>query len=635
MNVRKKDFQQLDAALLRQMMQHMPHVVSVVDRQRRLVWVNLLDEKELESIVGRRVEEFINEAATHVAAEAIEMAFTTGKATKYEAIGQRPGRPAIWYDTTVVPLPTEGASEPHAMLLSIDITQQHRAEQALKDSEHRFRMVTETSPDTILIVDADHRVVYLNRDPPPESGATRADLIGRTVEQLTHASDADKARVAVDRALTLGEPETYEVRGGVSGRDYINRVMRLPGEGSGPQALITATDVTEQRRADEKQAALQAQLQQSQKLEVVGQLAGGVAHDFNNVLLVIRSHLDFAMAAAEQREDVMPELRTIAAAAERASDMTRRLLTIGRRAHYAPTNFDLADFARRTMMLLDRMMPESIEVELQEAKGPFPVFADSAQLEQVLINICLNARDAISDVGKITVSVDHSSAEAAADTTHAFALRVTDTGEGMTDAVMSRIFEPFFTTKAPGKGTGLGLSMAHSIVTENGGQVDVVSSKGGGTTFSILLPRAGTPRTPNSTFAPSDREYPAGIARLLVAEDEPSVRAVVVRILKRAGYDVLEAENGKQAIELFRENAEGIDLVLLDAVMPLLGGKEAYEEITRMRPDVPVLFSSGYLADTLPPSFLASHGLQVLTKPYRPAALIGAVHDALLAARKR
>lgn len=617
----------VDEFRMRQMLEHLPFFAIMVDRTRRFVWVNRLDPTLTpDQVLGQYVDQFIHPESLPTTIETIERAFTRREIGHYEARAYGEGQVNTWYGTTVVPLPPNENGDERALLLSNDVTKQHLAEEALQASEQRFRVLTESSPDLIAIVDHEQRVLYLNRAPAAETGLRVADVISKTIRELTHRDQGDLAESTVARVLKSGEPGRYEAQGALDDRSYVCRVIRISPENESPKALITTTDVTAQRRADAEREVLEAQLQQSQKLEAIGQLAGGVAHDFNNLLLVIQNHVEFAGNALAAGGDPRPELAAIMTAAERAQEVTQGLLTIGRRQPRKAQVFDLSELVVSSMRLWRRMIPESIDVDLDLMDIAF-IDADRTQIEQVLMNLCLNARDAITGTGRIQVRVTRRDLEDELQQGW-LSLIVHDTGSGMAPATLARAFEPFFTTKPPGKGSGLGLSMVHSLTTQNGGRLSIESASGKGTKVCISFPEVAQHVKSDAQPAPM-RVVSKQSGTILVTEDDALVRGIVVRVLHEAGYRVLEAANGQEAVDLFISQQAHIDLVILDAVMPGLGGKEAYERIIQLRPGAKVLFSSGYSAEALPESFLKAHGIVVLAKPYRPTTLLTAVERAL------
>ncbi len=389
--------------------------------------------------------------------------------------------------------------------------------------------------------------------------------------------------------------------------------------------FAVARDVTEQR-------ALELQLRQSQKMDAVGQLAGGLAHDFNNLLLAIMVNTEIAQQRCGAEHELAGHLSDIARASQRASDLVKQLLAFARRRPSQMAPLDLNKALASLSMMVRRLMPENVEINLATASTPAIVDADPAQLEQVLLNLCLNARDAMPDGGKLsieteTVHIDGHQPELGLATGRYAVISVTDTGTGIALDVRDRIFEPFFTTKAPGKGTGLGLATAYAIIKQHSGVLGVESEPGKGSKFRAYLPlsssAASSPATGELENAPSLR-LAAGKGTILVAEDEDLVRSAVTSILRRAGYVVLAARDGVEALELL-ESGCGAQLVLLDIVMPRLGGPETLVHIRRRWPKLKVILSSGYgdAANAL------AMGAALLDKPYRAEELLRRVEEEL------
>ncbi|MFO0693888.1 MAG: ATP-binding protein [Polyangiales bacterium] len=395
-------------------------------------------------------------------------------------------------------------------------------------------------------------------------------------------------------------------------------------------------DVTEERRTEEAKATLERQLQHAQKLESIGLLAGGIAHDFNNLLTVIGSATTFAENDLEKDPARAREsLALVARAARRAGELTRRLLAFSRQEPTRRTLLRPNDLVSDVSLLLRRLVREAVELDVELGTEAGLVRADPAQLEQVLVNLTVNAADAIVGVGRIAVrttvqTVDGAKAAAipGARPGRYVRISVSDTGLGIPDEVRERIFEPFFTTKPTGSGTGLGLSVVYGIVEQHGGFLEVESAPERGSTFHVHLPQA--------EGEPEAREEPAGLVapprgseRLLLVEDDELVRDVACQILETAGHPILVASDGEEAVRLFEAEADAIDLVVLDSVLPVLNGREVYEKLVARRPDVKVLFASGYTGGALPDEFLTSRQVRLLPKPYGAADLLRAVREVL------
>lgn len=377
--------------------------------------------------------------------------------------------------------------------------------------------------------------------------------------------------------------------------------------------------------AEEEREQMEAELRQAQKLEALGRLSAGVAHDFNNLLSVILGNAELARSATtrEELEVTLDEIRT---AGERAADLTSRLLAIGRRQVLTTETVDWNERLHESIQLLRRLIPADILLEFQPTDDCTLVEADPTQLDQILMNLCLNARDAIQGGGRITVTTRRERSENGhgADVV----LRVEDDGAGIPEEFRDRIFDPFFTSKELGSGTGLGLSMIYGIVQQHGGRVDVESQVGDGTAFEVRLPAAQVEES-EVRPEPAANGRRKGSARILLAEDSSSLRRMTRRLLERAGYDVIEAQDGNEALARFRESGDGIDLALLDVVMPERDGRATFEALRDLEPRLPVLFMTGYGAQVLSPDFLERQDVHVLAKPFEARDLVQAVRDVL------
>ena len=380
-------------------------------------------------------------------------------------------------------------------------------------------------------------------------------------------------------------------------------------------------------------AVLEEQLCEAQRLASLGLFAGGIAHDFNNVLTVILSSAALLRARLSDRPDVQEEVREIEVAASWGAALTKQLLAFARRQVHQPQLVDLSELTSRTERLLRRLIGEHIELTTVLPALPGSIWADPAQVEQVLVNLGLNARDAMPRGGRLRIEI----ATAHLDSEYAAAhvdlapgryasVVISDTGHGMTPEIMARISEPLFTTKAKGQGTGLGLTTSYGIVRQNGGYIEVSSEPGEGTTFRLYFPMVESAASPDSGPAPATA--PGGTETILLAEDEPAVRSVAVRTLQSMGYVVLEAAHGIEALEIAASHTGPIHLLITDVVMPGLDGKGVADELRRARPEVRVLFTSGYSADVLredePEGYVA-----FLSKPYDPVSLASQVRRML------
>jgi PAS domain S-box-containing protein len=391
--------------------------------------------------------------------------------------------------------------------------------------------------------------------------------------------------------------------------------------------IVLARDVTNERQLEE-------QVRMSQKMEAIGLLAGGVAHDFNNLLQVIQGYASLAAGQLENPADLKESLDQVQSASDRAARLTRQLLAFGRRQALQKEDLDLGMLISDLLLMIRRIIGEHIEIILHPAPQLANVRADRSQIEQVVLNLCVNARDAMVNGGRLSIELSnallngqfHENQPGAKPGPYVL-MRISDTGVGMNKETLRRIFEPFFTTKSKEHGTGLGLSVVYGIVQQHDGLVDVQSEPGRGATFCVYLPaseRRSTPTHVKSHPAPS-----RGHETILLVEDEVAVRTLAAKVLERAGYQVLHAADGLEACEVFKQNADAIHLVLLDVVMPRMGGRAAYEKISAFRPGVPVIYCSGYSEQALQGGFELPRHVRLIQKPYVPNELLNCIRNVL------
>ncbi|MGQ9494302.1 MAG: GAF domain-containing protein [Anaerolineae bacterium] len=512
-----------------------------------------------------------------------------------------------------------------------ELDERRQAEQALRESEARYRTLFESSREGIVITDAESRIVASNPAAAEILGySSPAELVGTSGLDLY--PDATQKRTWFRTLMQEGYVEATEMRlqrrDGAEVHILGGGVLRRDAEGNILGTEMMFMDITALKRAEEEHKKLEEQLRQAQKMEALGLLAGGIAHEFNNLLTIIKGNAELGLLALTPSQTNYQELLTIYKTAERAAELTRQVLAISRRQILQRQGLDLNTLITNVATMLRRLIGEHIELHTELAPHLPMVLADSGAMEQVLMNLALNARDAMPQGGVLTIQTAPVTLDEAFCRTHADAkvgeyvrLVVADTGIGMDKTVLSRLFEPFFTTKEPGKGSGLGLSVVYGIVKQHEGFIEVESSPGQGAKFSIYLPiyQAQGQAIPKEVI--SSKRLPRGDETILIAEDEQPVRELAQQMLETLGYTVLTASDGAEAVELFTANAERIDLVILDAVMPRLSGHKAYEAISALRPNLPVLFITGYSAEMvhMPSAMLAT--LPVLQKPFAMADL--------------
>ncbi|MGC8493694.1 MAG: ATP-binding protein, partial [Syntrophobacteraceae bacterium] len=402
-----------------------------------------------------------------------------------------------------------------------------------------------------------------------------------------------------------------------------------------PVFIASIRDITERRSAERERENLHAQLNQAQKLESVGRLAGGVAHDFNNMLGVILGHVEMALEQMEDAETLRMSLTEIRTAAMRSAELTRQLLAFARRQTISPQVLDMNETVEGMLKMLRRLIGENIDLVWLPAKNIWPVMVDPGQIDQVLANLCVNARDAISGTGKVSIETgttcfdaEYCSRAPGVMPGEFVFLAVSDSGCGMEEEIMGKIFESFFTTKAVGEGTGLGLATVYGIVKQNSGLINVYSEPGRGTTFKIYLPRAEkqTAQKP-PVLPPRDLR---GTETVLLVEDEGPMLALGKTILERHGYTVLAAASPAKALELVQNHDGPIHLLITDVVMPEMNGKALRDKLAGLAPEFKTIFMSGYTADIIAHHGILEEGIAFLQKPFSVKTLLEKVRDVLL-----
>jgi nitrogen-specific signal transduction histidine kinase/ActR/RegA family two-component response regulator len=394
-------------------------------------------------------------------------------------------------------------------------------------------------------------------------------------------------------------------------------------------------DITERKRAEEEKAKLEAQLQQAQKMESVGRLAGGVAHDFNNMLSAILGHAELALDQVDPARPLQAHLQEIQKAARRSADLTRQLLAFARKQTVQPKVLDLNETVESMLKMLQRLIGEDIQLTWQPEANLWPVRVDPSQIDQILANLCVNARDAISGVGKMTIETGNSALDEAYCAEHAgfspgeyVRLTVSDDGCGMDRETLAHIFEPFYTTKGVGEGTGLGLATVYGIVKQNNGFINAYSEPGQGTTFTIYLPRQVAKAEQAREEGPAE-PVARGHETILLVEDEPVILELTKMLLERLGYAVLAAGTPGEALRLARKQAGEIHLVMTDVVMPEMNGRDLAKNLLSLYPSLKRLFMSGYTANVIAHHGVLDPGVHFIQKPFSIKELADKVREAL------
>jgi PAS domain S-box-containing protein len=557
---------------------------------------------------------------------------TAGHPWHGEVLNRKKSGELYWDAMWVYPLREDSGAVTRFLALKEDITARKRAEEGLRASEQRLRTLFETVRAIVLVLDSSGIVEYVNPFFLGLTGYARNEVVGKN--WFEHFLPKAEQRAVHGAFLELLERDFHP--------HYENPVLTKAGEermiawsntvvrdaqGRATGTISIGEDVTERLE-------LEQQLRQAQKMEAVGQLAGGVAHDFNNVLTAIFGYADLMMEDLPAESPARRDVEDIRTAAERAAALTRQLLAFSRRQVLQPVVLRLNDLVEELEKMLGRLIGEDVELRLTLSPDAGNVRIDAGQLEQVLMNLVVNARDAMPAGGKLLIETANADLSEQYTEIHRpvvpgryVLLAVSDTGIGMDAETKARIFEPFFTTKEVGHGTGLGLSTVYGIVKQSGGYIWAYSEVGRGTTFKIYLPRVDAPV--ERVAPPPETRPPAGTETILLAEDNEMVRPLAAALLRKFGYTVLEAENGARAVAVASDHQGPIHLLVSDVIMPGASGRELARRIAATRPETRVLYVSGYTDDAIVQHGMLEPGLHFLQKPFTPAALARKVREVL------
>jgi PAS domain S-box-containing protein len=630
---------QKSQALLRAILDGTTDVVFVKDRIGRYILVNA----EVARVFGRPVEEIVGRDDTSFfPPEEAEFLMTVDREimaqpavlTREEHVSTIEGKRT--YLATKGPIHDEQGNVAGLFGISRDITERKQTEEALKESEMRLRFALEGSNDGLWDVQLKTGSVYISPRGCEMLGyrPNELDQVARVWSDLVHPDDLPQTKMLL-QAHVQGRTPLFELeqRLRMKSGDWKwvltrGKVVLSEQDGSPLRMTGTHTDISERRKLEE-------QLRQSQKMEAVGQLAGGIAHDFNNILQVIMGYSNVLMADPVLEERLQEKVGKIIAASEKAAQLTKGMLAFSRKQVMAPRQINLNVIVQHVQQFLIRIIGEDIQFKLTLNELNLPVYIDSGQIEQVLVNLATNARDAMPKGGALTIETGLQEIDAPLKHEHAHGkpghyawVAVSDTGCGMGEETRTRIFEPFFTTKEVGKGTGLGMAIVYGIVQQHNGFISVYSEPGHGSTFRIFLPIV-EPEQSSHEEKTTQNLPRRGYETILLAEDDVTVRELVVSVLTSFGYDVIQAENGEEAVEKFAANRSRIRLILLDMIMPKKNGDKAYEEICRLQPGVRALYMSGYTADFIQNRGVSEAGVELIMKPVQPLELLRKVRELL------
>lgn len=504
------------------------------------------------------------------------------------------------------------------------------AEDSLRSSESMFRLLFAHNPLPTWVFDVDTlKFVQVNEAAVKQYGYTQEEFAAMTLLDIRPEGEREKSLKHLQEWYGRGRYQDISKHRTKEGKDLEVEIIAHPLQHAGRDVrLVVAQDVTERHRLEE-------QLRQAQKMEAVGRLAGGVAHDFNNLLMVIKGHTELLLNSALQSEQAARKIEQIDRAADRATTLTRQLLAFSRMQVLQPRVMNLNSVVEDMGKLLPRLIGEDIDLLIQMATDLGRIRADASQMEQIIMNLAVNARDAMPNGGRLVIETSNAELDKVYNATHPIVkpgnyvcLAVSDTGTGMDAETQTHIFEPFFTTKEQGKGTGLGLSTVYGVVKQSGGFIWVYSEMGKGTCFKIYLPRVEEPEEKAGGALPLG-EMPRGTETILLAEDEQDVREVAREFLESGGYTVIEARDGRDALRIAAAHPGKIALLMTDMVMPGMTGQELAGRLQQKNADLRVMYMSGYSEHAAAETAQAEPSVKLLTKPFSRSAVLRAVREAL------
>jgi two-component system cell cycle sensor histidine kinase/response regulator CckA len=630
--------------------------IMVLDPEGKLLSISqggrkLMEIDEPEIFLNRSWLDFWRGEDRAVAENALRVSLDGGVGKFQGYCPSLTGKPK-WWDVLVTPILNPLSESEYLLAICRDITESKRFEESLRRSKEQLEAILRSISDAVVVADAGGRVVYANDAAARMLGMPSSqELLDVALEDLALSLAArdesgmtvawpsppqDDKKAAPGGVLRLpprsGEPERWVVANTVSVKDAEGRISLV---------IASAYDFTERKRAEEALHRSEDQLRQSQKMEAVGRLAGGVAHDFNNLLTAINGYSELLMKSMRESDPLRGTVGEISRAGDRAASLTRQLLTLSRRQVLSKRILDVNQVVAEIRQMLGRLIGEDIKLTTLADPALPTVMADPGQMEQLILNLALNARDAMPTGGRLTIETALARMDKG-DAGTVFAiepgdyvrLTVTDTGIGMDEKVMAHLFEPFFTTKPPGKGTGLGLSTVYGILKTAGGNIAVSSEPSKGTRISVYLPAgapAAAPESGDVPARPAAKAPSSGESRetILLVEDEDMVRRLIGQVVLSHGYNLLEAGSGAAALEVVERNPGAIDLLLTDVVMAGMSGRELSERLAIIRPGLKVLYMSGYTDDAV-----LRHGVQqsstaFLCKPFSPTVLIRKIREVI------
>jgi PAS domain S-box-containing protein len=619
--------------------------LCIVDSKLRFVQINetlaAMHGKTVAEHLGKTIREVLPKLAPVLEPIYRQVLGTGQPQLNIEVSGETSAEPGVirhWI-VSYFPVVSEREKPTAVGAVVVETTEQKRAQEALRESEGKFRELAENIDEVFWLADpVKPEVLYVSPAYEKISGRDCASVYrgARMWSEEVHPDDKDRVMEAVATKQAPGEyDEVFRiVRPNKEVRWIHDRAFPIRNAAGEIHRIVgVAKDITEEK-------ALEQQFRQAQKMESIGQLAGGVAHDFNNILTIVQGHASLIEMSHNLSPQIAESVHEIAFAAEHAASLTRQLLTFSRRQVIQPGEVDLNEVVGGVAKMLRRTLGEDITLQFESSAELPPIWADAGMMEQILMNLAVNARDAMPKGGCLTVRTTRLNVDEAF-TRHnleasmgTFAcLTVSDTGSGIAPENLSKIFEPFFTTKEVGKGTGLGLATVYGIVKQHRGWIDVQSQPGKGTTFTIYLPAEKERKGGKKSAAPKEI-IRGGKETILLVEDETALRMLVRNVLESYGYKIMEAECGPAALDVWREHHSKVNLLLTDLVMPGgMTGRDLAEQLRKQKPGLRVVYTSGYSAEIVGKDFRLREGLNFLQKPYPPRKLAKCVRDCLDSSR--
>ncbi len=610
----------------RSLVENLNEILYVLDENAHISYITpnieALSGYSIDEVIGRSFIQFVHPDDLEGRIENFRKAISgLNQASEYRFLTK--SKRVKWVRTAARPKKKNGRITGVQGVLT-DITDRKEAEEQLQRSEERYRTVFENTGTAMVIIEEDDSISLINKRFEELSGYRREEIEGKMNWKEFVKKDELHTMQEYRTARKEGEndvPKNYEfgfvVKDGTV-KDVLLEVSMTPDKSKTVCSLI---DITERKRTEQEQEQLQAHLYNVQKRESIGRLAGGVAHDLNNVLGAILGYADLGKRQISPQNPLYSRLEKILNLTDRGARITRQLLTFSQRHDVELQNIDLNILISDILKLIDKTLGEHVRVKYNPADNLRTVSADAGQIDQVLMNLCINARDAMPEGGELTIStknidIDENYARHCVNAKPGkyIVVSVSDTGAGIPEDHIQKIFDPFFTTKGPDKGTGLGLSVVDGVVSQHKGFINVESEVGVGTTFNIYIP--AVEEAPLANIEKVSNDIPVGSETVLVVEDDEGVVSMIQSILEHQGYSALTAGDGEEGLKLFKEKMNEIDLVVSDVVMPNMSGPEMYEHIKSTKPEIPFLFISGYTADMISNKFIIEKGIDFIAKPF-------------------